>query len=394
MSSRTSSRPRTKLAHALYTGQVSYPFIARRRWWYSISALLIVISLAGLLIRGLNLGIDFRGGVEFRAPVHVATSTTDDVRRAVLDSGVPDLGTVEVVSLGGDAVQVSTRPLDNSEVGTVRGAIASQVDAPRDQVTYSKVGSQWGSQITSKAVQALVVFLILVMLQIWAYFRDWRMSVAAILALAHDLVITVGVYALVGFTVTPSTLIGVLTILGYSLYDTVVVFDKVRENVRDITSTDLTYSEGANRAVNQVLVRSVNTTIIGVLPVAAILFAGAFVLGSGPLQDLGLALFVGMIAGAYSSIFIATPVLTDMREREPAMREHTAQVLRRREKAARKQSAESAPDATGSDQPNSPAPDPQVGITTASSTRRELSQSQGGASRPQPRRTTRSQRKK
>lgn len=395
MSSRTSSRSRTKLAHALYTGQVSYPFIARRRWWYSISALLIVISLAGLLVRGLNLGIDFRGGVEFRAPVHVATSTTDEVRRAVLDSGVPDLGTVEVVSLGGDAVQVSTRPLDNTEVGTVRGAIASQVDAPRDQVTYSKVGSQWGSQITSKAVQALVVFLVLVMLQIWAYFRDWRMSVAAILALAHDLVITVGVYALVGFTVTPSTLIGVLTILGYSLYDTVVVFDKVRENVRDITSTDLTYSEGANRAVNQVLVRSVNTTIIGVLPVAAILFAGAFVLGSGPLQDLGLALFVGMIAGAYSSIFIATPVLTDMREREPAMREHTAQVLRRREKAARKQAADSGPAGNGSGEQDAATPEPQVRLTTiASPSRRELSQSPGGASRPQPRRTTRSQRKK
>jgi preprotein translocase subunit SecF len=156
-------------------------------------------------------------------------------------------------------------------------------------------------------------------------------------ALLHDLVLTVGIYALVGFTVTPATLIGVLTILGYSLYDTVVVFDKVRENVRDIkSSTNKTYSEAANLAVNQVLVRSINTTIIGVLPVAALLFAGAVILGEGPLKDLALALFVGMISGAYSSIFIATPMLAQLKEREPDMQKLASRVASRRQKEAAK----------------------------------------------------------
>ncbi|MEX1242126.1 MAG: protein translocase subunit SecF, partial [Cutibacterium acnes] len=225
-----------------------------------------------------------------------------------------------------------------------------------------------------KAIKALVVFLVLVMLQIWAYFRHWKMSIAALVALLHDLIVTIGIYALVGFTVSPSTVIGVLTILGYSLYDTVVVFDKVRENVQDIDKRDYTFAEGANRAVNQVLVRSINTTIVGVLPVAALLFAGAFVLGSGPLEDLGLALFVGMIVGAYSSIFIATPVFTQLREHEPAMKEHTARVLRRRERAAQK-----APRVTA----ETVAAEGPRDVTTIT-----------GSDRHQPRRSTRAERKK
>jgi len=195
-----------------------------------------------------------------------------------------------------------------------------------------------------------------------------------LVALLHDLIVTIGIYALVGFTVSPSTVIGVLTILGYSLYDTVVVFDKVRENVQDIDKRDYTFAEGANRAVNQVLVRSINTTIVGVLPVAALLFAGAFVLGSGPLEDLGLALFVGMIVGAYSSIFIATPVFTQLREHEPAMKEHTARVLRRRERAAQK-----APQVTAE--------------TVAAEGPRDVTTITGG-DRHQPRRFTRAERKK
>ena len=169
----------------------------------------------------------------------------------------------------------------------------------------------------------------LVSLLIWAYFRDFKMAIAALVALLHDVVITVGIYALVGFTVTPATLIGILTILGYSLYDTVVVFDKVRENVADLTPSKLTYSDAANAAINQVLIRSINTTIIGVLPVAALTFVGTFVLGTGPLKDLGLALLVGMIAGAYSSIFIAAPLLAQLKEAEPEMREHRAKLHRR-----------------------------------------------------------------
>lgn len=284
------------------------------------------------------------------------------------------MDSTEVVSLGSNAVQVQTRALDNEETTKVQGAIAKATATKTDSVTYSKVGSQWGDQITGKAIKALVVFLVLVMLQIWAYFRHWKMSIAALIALLHDLIVTIGIYALIGFTVSPSTVIGVLTILGYSLYDTVVVFDKVRENVQDIQKRDYTFAEGANRAVNQVLVRSINTTIVGVLPVAALLFAGAFVLGSGPLEDLGLALFVGMIVGAYSSIFIATPVFTQLRENEPAMKEHTARVLRRRERAAHK--------------------GPQVTAQTVAAEGPGDVTSITGSERDQPRRSTRSERKK
>ena len=370
----TGKKRKRSFTHALYTGEISYGFIQRRKVWYTITAVVIIISFIGLLIRGLNLGIEFKGGVQFRAPAHVATSTIDDVRKSVLSSGTPDMDATEVVSLGSDAVQVQTRALNNDETTKVQEAIAKATGTKTSSVTYSKVGSQWGEQITGKAIKALVVFLVLVMLQIWAYFRHWKMSIAALVALLHDLIVTIGIYALVGFTVSPSTVIGVLTILGYSLYDTVVVFDKVRENVQDIDKRDYTFAEGANRAVNQVLVRSINTTIVGVLPVAALLFAGAFVLGSGPLEDLGLALFVGMIVGAYSSIFIATPVFTQLREHEPAMKEHTARVLRRRERAAQK-----APRVTA----ETVAAEGPRDVTTIT-----------GSDRHQPRRSTRAERKK
>lgn len=370
----TGKKRKRSFTHALYTGEISYGFIQRRKVWYTITAVVIIISFIGLLVRGLNLGIEFKGGVQFRAPVHVATSTIDDVRKSVLSSGTPDMDATEVVSLGSDAVQVQTRALNNDETTKVQEAIAKATGTKMSSVTYSKVGSQWGEQITGKAIKALVVFLVLVMLQIWAYFRHWKMSIAALVALLHDLIVTIGIYALVGFTVSPSTVIGVLTILGYSLYDTVVVFDKVRENVQDIDKRDYTFAEGANRAVNQVLVRSINTTIVGVLPVAALLFAGAFVLGSGPLEDLGLALFVGMIVGAYSSIFIATPVFTQLREHEPAMKEHTARVLRRRERAAQK-----APRVTA----ETVAAEGPRDVTTIT-----------GSDRHQPRRSTRAERKK
>ena len=269
------------------------------------------------------------------------SQTVDDMRSALERTGLPDLDDSTVNTIGSDQVRVQTRTLDpTSEVPVVRAAIGEEVGLPTDQVAYSLIGASWGDQITERALIALGVFLVLVGLMIWVYFRDGKMSAAALVALGHDLVLTVGIYALVGFTVTPATLIGVLTILGYSLYDTVVVFDKVRENVRDLrSSTTQTYSEAANLAVNQVLVRSINTTIIGVLPVAALLFAGAFILGEGPLKDLALALFVGMVSGAYSSIFIATPLLAQIKEREPEMQKLAARVGRA---GAARQSARTA----------------------------------------------------
>ncbi len=329
----TAPAPKAGLAHRLYTGEISYDFIGHRNGWYIFSAILLLVSLGALLIRGLDLGIEFRGGSDFQARVPVSATTVGDFRQAVQATGLPNLDTI-VTTIGNDKVRVQVRSLSTEEQVEVRTAIAKRAGVDPEQVAYHLIGASWGKQITQQAAIALAVFLVLVGALIWFYFRDWKMSVAALLALGHDLIVTVGVYALVGFTVTPATMIGILTILGYSLYDTVVVFDKVRENVAEIETRRITYSEAANNAVNQVLIRSLNTTVIGVLPVAALLFAGVFVLGSGPLEDLGLALFVGMVIGAYSSIFIATPILAQLKEREPAMVEHRRRLERRRSRAA------------------------------------------------------------
>jgi preprotein translocase subunit SecF len=268
--------------------------------------------------------------------VAVTATTVEDVRSAVaaLDFAGDDLS---VTTIGDSSVRVQTEKItSDTEVTQVKTAIAQAVGIEPDEVAYSLIGASWGQQITTQALIALGVFIALVMAFIWAYFREFKMSIAAIVALLHDLVITIGVYALVGFSVTPATMIGVLTILGYSLYDTVVVFDKIRENTHEITNSRITYAAAANTAVNQTLVRSLNTTIVGVLPVAALLFTGWFILGTGPLKDLGLALFVGMIAGAYSSIFIASPLLAQMREADPDMVEHRERLARRAARANEK----------------------------------------------------------
>ena len=255
------------------------------------------------------------------------------MQRILKNYRVDDMADIKVSTVGTSQVDVQVRSLSAEELGKVRTALATKANIAPASVANSLIGASWGQQITQAGLFALAWFLALVSLMIWLYFRDWKMSVAAIVGLLHDLLLTLGVFAVLQFAFSPASLIGMLTILGYSLYDNVVVFDKVRENVKDITKQNRTYSEAANTSVNQVLVRSLNTTIIGVLPVAAILFAGTFILGTGPLKDLGLALFVGMIAGAYSSVFIATPILCLMREAEPAMKEHVARLARR---AARK----------------------------------------------------------
>ncbi|MFT4218037.1 MAG: protein translocase subunit SecF [Micropruina sp.] len=327
-------------AHRLYTGEVSYDFVGKRNRWYIFSAALLALSVLAIAVLHLNLGIEFKGGADFSAPVTVAEQTTDQVRTAVEALNLPNNDDVSVTTVGDGEVRVQTRSLSVDEVGLVKAAIAKAVgDISVDEVGYSLIGASWGSMITQQAVIALAVFLVLVSLLIWAYFRNYKMAIAAIVALLHDLVVTVGIYALVGFSVTPATLIGVLTILGYSLYDTVVVFDKVRENVADLKNSRSTYSEAANAAVNQVLIRSINTTILGVLPVAALTFTGVFILGTGPLKDLGLALLVGMIAGAYSSIFIAAPLLAQLKEAEPEMREHRERLARRAQRQTAKEAA-------------------------------------------------------
>jgi preprotein translocase subunit SecF len=322
----------------LHRGEVSYDFIGHRKLWFGISLALIVVSLVGLFARGLALGIEFKGGVEYQANVKVTGSTVDDFTNVVKATNAKDLGDPVVTTIGSDKVRVQTKPLAQDDIAKVRAAIAKQAGIPIEQVTSQQIGASWGKQIADKAIWALVVFLGLVFLVIWAYFREPKASAAAIIALIHDVTITVGVYALVGFDVTPATVIGVLTILGYSLYDTVVVFDKIRENTRGITgNTRYTYSEATNLAVNQTVVRSINTTVTALLPIASILVVGTVVLGTGPLKDLSLALFVGVAVGAYSSIFIAPALLATFKEREPGM-----QALNRRIMAKRAQAASAA----------------------------------------------------
>ncbi len=333
MSTTTPQPKRQTFAHRLYTGDFEFEFVANRRRWYIISAIVLLISVLAVAVRGLNLGIEFEGGSVFQAPVQVSSQTIPEFTRAAVDSGVPDLG-VQVSTVGDHTVRVQTRSLETPEVVDVRQAIAEQAGINSDDVAYSLIGPSWGQQITQQALIALAVFLVLVGILIAIYFREWKMSVAALVALMHDLVVTIGLYALVGFTVSPATMIAVLTILGYSLYDTVVVFDMVRVQTRDLKNQSRTYSQAANAAVNQVLVRSINTTIIAVLPVLAILVAGVVVLGGeGALADLGLAMLIGMISGAYSSIFLATPMLAQMREREPEMVRHRASLEKSRRKA-------------------------------------------------------------
>ncbi len=320
----------------LYEGRISFDFVGRRKIWYALSVAIMVAAALGFLARGFNYGVEFKGGVEFTATVQKANAATaDDMRTAVEEAGVPEAGDPTVTTSGGggaELIRIQTKPLSQDQTDTIKQAL---LKGGATEVSQNLIGPTYGKQVANKALTGLLVFLVVVVIFIWAYFREWRMSVAGIVALAHDLVITAGVYAWSGFEVTPATVTGLLTILGFSLYDTVVVFDKVRENTRGILkSTTRTYAEQANLALNQTLVRSINTTITALLPVAALLIVGVAVLGTGPLKDLALALFVGMLAGAYSSIFIATPLASQLKDREPAIKAHTTKVLGRREKEA------------------------------------------------------------
>ena len=300
----------------LYRGEVSVEFVSRQRLWYTISGLILVISIAALAFRGLNTSVEFKGGsvFQFSAP----TATSAQVSSVVSAAGGGTDAIVQKVGLGSSASwQVQTDKVPFSEQQKIQNAIASNFHISEGAVSANFVGPSWGSQISQKALKALIAFLVVIVIYLSIAF-EWRMATAALIALAHDIVITIGVYALTGFQVSPATVIGLLTILGYSLYDTVVVFDKVRENTAGLLGTARsTYSQAANLALNQTLVRSINTSVIALLPVAAILVVGVGLLGAGELKDLALVLFVGMLSGTYSSICIATPVLADLKEREP-----------------------------------------------------------------------------
>jgi preprotein translocase subunit SecF len=319
----------------LYNGERSFPFIARRRTWYTVAVVAVLLSLGALLVRGLNPSIEFRGGSEFR--LSQVKDTSEILGQRAVSAAVP--GTESRVSkLNSNSVRVQTDKLTKDQTDRVKTALAKAYGVDEaTNVTSSFVGPSWGRDVSNKALTGLVVFLILVALVMALYFRTWKMAAAGMIALVHDLILTVGVYALVGFEVSPASVIGFLTILGYSLYDTVVVFDKVRENTEHLqASTRRTFAEAANLAVNQTLVRSINTSVVALLPVASILFIGAFLLGAGTLKDISLALFVGIAAGTYSSIFVATPLLVDLRQNEPELKQQAQRVLRRRAEDALK----------------------------------------------------------
>ncbi len=350
-----------QLGNDLYTGKRSIDFVGRRKTWYLVSLVLFLLAMAGLGLRGLNLSIEFTGGSDFRVPSVSSFDNFEQRARGV----VADVGGVEgarVTQVAGRDVRVETERFDADKVTEVSSALATEFGVPAESVTSSVIGPSWGASVSRQALQALVWFLVIVSIVLAIYFRTWKMSFSAIVALGHDIFITVGIYALAGFEVSPATMIGFLTILGYSLYDTVVVFDKVRENTADALVTGrTTYSDAANLAVNQTLVRSINTTVVALLPVAAILVMGLFFIGPGTLLDLSLALFVGIAVGAYSSIFIATPLLAHLREREPEMRTLAARVAKRQDKAAARTAGSGAEGATGA----SAVPDAEVATAAA-----------------------------
>ncbi|GAA0809554.1 protein translocase subunit SecF [Spirilliplanes yamanashiensis] len=337
----------SSLANRLYRGEAGLNVVGRRKMWFTIAAIAVLISIGSFAINRFHLGIEFAGGTKLSVPASVGTI---DEARAAVDRAVdalpadaegvePEVVTiqrVDSVDAGGGATYTArTSELTNEQALQVKQAVARDFGLAPDQISDSGVSAAWGESVTRQALIGLLVFIALVMVYLILRF-EWRMAVAAVSSLLLDLVLTAGVYSLVGFEVTPSTVIGFLTILGFSLYDVVVVFDKVQENTRGITAgSSRTYSEAANLAVNQTIMRSINTGLVALLPVGGLLFIGAGLLGAGTLKDLGLVLFVGMGLGVFSSIVFATPVLAALKEREPRIKAHTQRVLARRASAAR-----------------------------------------------------------
>ena len=354
----------------LYRGETKVDFIGRRNLWFTISGVVMLICLGSLIVRGFDYGIEFEGGVAVQAPIADDgpageldnNAVIAEVREALEEFGAEGAQIQVVESTEGDErdVIVQTGEIDDPEIQqSVVNAVSEAVGSTVQETDSQRIGSKWGGEITEKAVRALVIFLFVILAFIsWRF--DWKMGVSAIAALGHDLFITAGVYSLVGFEVTPSTVIAILTILGYSLYDTVVVFDKVEEDADAYAGTGrMTYQDAANLAMNQVFARSINTSLTTLIPVAALLFVGAGLAGAATLKDLALALFVGILGGTYSSIFIATPVLSIMKEREPRYRNVREKKLReaqRAEAAAQRKAEVLAPAAETATAGTAPVP--------------------------------------
>ena len=381
------------LGNDLYTGRRSVPVVAQRRRFYLASLVLMTIAVLGLVTQGLNLGLEFRGGSSsaWRPPEPPRPTSRWHARRPAETTRSLD---VNVTLVGNDTVRVQTERLSDDASQSVRAELAEAFDVPEQDVSATFIGPSWGASVSQQALRALVIFLLAVALVMTIYFRNWKMAAAALIALAHDMIITVGIYSLGGFEVSPASMIGFLTVLGYSLYDTVVVFDKVRENTNEAFANGrLTFAQAANLAVNQTMVRSINTTVIGLLPIAAVLVVGALWLGPGVLLDLSLVLFIGILIGAYSSIFIATPLLVSLRRNDPAVLELDKRAARHQARRAKDLAAEER--ASASEEPvtvggpGAPAASEGEGATITGRAVHKYAQT---GPRNQPRRTPKSRR--
>jgi preprotein translocase subunit SecF len=311
-------KSRGSIFHRLYHGETHFDFVGKRRIGFIISGVLILVSLLSLFTRGLNLGIEFEGGVSWEFPA--AHTSVDETRSTLAQYGISDAKIQTLRGTDGEHIRAQAGPQTGVTASGVRQTLADNAQVDIGEVSFTSIGPTWGDEITHKAVRALVIFFIVLALYITLRF-EWRMAVAALAAVVHDVLISVGVYSLFGFEVTPATVIAFLTILGFSLYDTIVVFDKVHENTRRVLATGrATYGDVVNLSMNQVLARSLNTTLCAVLPVMSLLFVGSILMGATALEDFALALLVGLVTGSYSSIFIATPILAALKEREPRYR--------------------------------------------------------------------------
>ncbi|WP_431934026.1 protein translocase subunit SecF [Micromonospora sp. RP3T] len=327
------------LAARLYRGEADLNIVGKRKLWFGVAGVLVLIAVLSFAINGFKLGIEFAGGNSFQVPASVGT--LDQAERTIDDVLAKEAPGVEVVTAqkvggaGGETYEMRTGQLSQEQANAAKTAMAQEFGIPADQISGSQVSEAWGSQVTSRAFLGLLIFLAVVSIYLVLRF-EWRMAVAAIVSLLTNLVLTSGIYSLVGFEVTPSTIIGFLTILGFALYDVVVVFDKVQENTRGITANNnLTYGEASNLALNQSLMRSLNTSVVALLPVGGLLFIGAGLLGAGTLKDLGLVLFVGMAVAFLTSILLATPLLVLLKNQDPRISAHNKRVLSRRAAIAR-----------------------------------------------------------
>lgn len=317
----------SRLGNDLYNGRKSIDFVTKRTSWYAVSITLIVAAVAIVVLKGLAFGVEFTGGSQFRvenlSSSGSSQSRADDLRSALVDLHIGDAGLPTVTTAGGTSLVVEMESVSSEDSARVIDTIVKTTGVSEGSISASDIGASWGREVAQRAGIGVAVFLLLVVLFIWIYFREWKMSVAAFVALAHDIAITVGIYALSGFPVTPAAVTGLLAILGFSMYDTVVVFDKVRENTtpKELQRSRLSYAAATNLAVNQTLVRSINTSIVALIPIGSILLVSSIKLGESSLLDLALAQFVGMAVGVYSSVFLAPRVLVHMKSTEAKVQE-------------------------------------------------------------------------